>query len=355
MKNYLSTAGLLLITLLTSGVIRAQKQSIDQLDSDMDVLKFVKEMNYDAKRAPQWKFFYLTEGNEWQSYFNFSDQQKATYQGQNQAPKWIKTDLNEDGKTDLVISGYIAKRPRDWATATFKVLVFLSQPGKGYVEANIIPAKTEKFPTYFDQININGKNYLKINHWLSQGTPAGLPFSSDTTYYSAYWDSFLNYHQKGLRKSAITHINYKAMEDNLGSYHALDIDLISGKKTNMEIQVKSAKQKEPDINRARLAQPLWVHMDTLIRSSYVTGVKKADTTICSHDFNSEELPIYLTVTYADGHTETIQDYNTGASYSMMTIYNCMENIIQNVFAQLQRRQELMSSMISGALDGALAF
>ena len=355
MKKYLSQAGILLMILLISGVLRAQKQSIDQLDSDSAVLRYVKEMNYQAIKAPQWRFFYLTSGDEWAAYFNFSDQELAAYQSQRQAPKWIKTDLNQDGKTDLVVSGYIAKRPGDWATATFKVLVFLSQPGKNYIEANIIPAKTEKFPTYVSQLKINGKNYLQINHWLSRHTPEDLPFTSDTTFYSAYWDSFLNYHQKGLRSSAITHINYKVMEDKEGSYHGLDIDLISGKKTNMEIIVKGAKQKQPDINRARLAEPLWVHMDTLIRSSYVIGTQKGDTTVCSHDFNSEELPTYLSVTYADGHTETIQDYNTAASYSMMTIYGCMENIIQNVFAQLQRRQELMSSVIGGALDGGLSF
>ncbi|SDZ88315.1 hypothetical protein SAMN05192529_103149 [Arachidicoccus rhizosphaerae] len=355
MKKYLSKAGILLITLLTSGVISAQEPSIDQLDSDSAVLRYVKTMNYEAKKAPQWKFFYLTQGDEWASYFNFSEQQQASYQSQQQPSKWIKTDLNHDGKTDLLVSGYIAKKPGDWATATFKVLVFLSQPGKNYIEANILPAKTEKFPTYIQQINIKGNNYLKINHWLSQNSPGDLPFISDTTYYSSYWDVFLNYHQQGMRASAITHINYKAMEDKEGSYHALDIDLISGKKTNMQIIVKGAKQKEPDINRARLAEPLWVHMDTLIRSSYVTGIQKGDTTLCHPDEHSEALPVYLSITYADGHTETIQDYNSGATYSMATIYNCMESIIENVFAQLQRRQELMSSMISGAIDGALSF
>ncbi|GAB3367107.1 hypothetical protein GCM10027566_39430 [Arachidicoccus ginsenosidivorans] len=350
MKRYLSKAAILLTALLTSGLTWAQDLTIDQINSDDAALLYVKQMNYDAKQAPQWKFFYLTTGNEWQSYYNFSNQQIAAYEQQTQATKWFKTDLNGDGKTDLIVSGYIAKRPGDWATATFKILVFLSEQGKNYTEVNILPENSDKYPAYFNQLTLNNKHYIQLSRWLIQNNASELPYQQDTVTFSKYWGSFLNYHKRGMRSSDITSINYKVMEDLAGSYHALNIDLLSSKKTNMEIIVKNAKEKVPDINKARLAKGLWVEMDTLIRSSYVVGRKKGDTTFISHENNNEQLPTFLTVTYADGHTETVQDYSPGASYSMMNIYNCMENIIQNVFAQLQRRQEILSSMISGGLD-----
>jgi len=350
MKKYLSKAAILLTALLSVSFSWGQELTIDQINSDDAVLLYVKQMNYDAKQAPQWKFFYLTTGNEWQSYYNFSQQEIADYQSKAQSSKWIKTDLNHDGKTDLIVSGYIAKRPGDWATATFKILVFLSGQGKNYTEVNLLPENSDQYPAYFNQVTLHNKHYIQLNRWLIQNNHPGAPFQQDTLSFSTYWESFLNYHEQGLRPSKITSISYKVMEDLAGSFHALNIDLLSTKKTNMEIIVKNAKEKVPDINKARLAKGLWVEMDTLIRSSYVKGRQKGDTTVVSQEYNRDQLPTFLTVTYADGHTETVQDYGQGATFSMMNIYNCMENIIQNVFAQLQRRQEILSSMIGGGLD-----
>ena len=129
-----------------------------------------------------------------------------------------------------------------------------------------------------------------------------------------------------------------------GKWASLNIDLMSTKKTNMEIITKNASEKTPDINKARLARQLWIHMDSLIRSSYLTGRLNGDTIIAHRDFNSQQLPTYLTVTYTDGHKETYQDYGNGSTYSLCNIYSCMEHIIQNVFDQLQRRQMMLNSM-----------
>lgn len=350
MKSYLTKAGLLLMALITVATGFGQHLTIDQINSDSLALRYVKEMNYDAKTAPQWKFFYLTTGQEWQSYFNFSEQEVQEYQEQTHAQKWLKTDLNADGKPDLIVSGYIAKKPGDWATATFKVLAYISQSGKSYAALNLLPDGIDKYPAYFSEVQVENKSFLKLTKWQVRDQVSHLPFQSDTLRFSPYWDSFLNIHQTKMRSSEIAQINYKVMEDLKGSYHALNIDLETTKKTNMDIIIKRATEKEPDINKARLAKELWVQMDTLIRSSYVTGRLKGDTTVIHHDLNSEQLPIFLTVTYKDGHKETIQDYGAGATYSVMTIYSCMENIIQNVFDQLQKRQWMLNSFIDGALE-----
>ncbi|UAY54836.1 hypothetical protein [Arachidicoccus terrestris] len=347
MKRYLYKTGILLMALFGAAGSYGQKLTIDQINSDSAALRYVKEMNYDVKSAPQWKFFYLTSGDEWQSYYNFSNSEIDKYSQQTQSKRWLKTDLNSDGKTDLVVSGYIAKRPGDWATATFKILVYLSQSGKSYTAFNLLASGSDHAPAYFNEIQVAGKHYLQLHRWQSQDELNHQPYQSDTIRYSSYWGSFLNFFQKGIRHSEISSISYKVLEDFDGSYHALNIDLETTKKTNMEIVVKRSTEKEPDINRARLAKDLWVHMDTLIRSSYAMGRVKGDTTIVHHDINSEQLPIYLTVIYKDGHKETIQDYGNGANYSVITIYACMENIIQNVFDQLQRRQELINGMLDG--------
>lgn len=347
MKRYLYKTGIVLMAFFVGAASYGQKLTIDQVNSDSSALRFVKEMNYDVKSAPQWKFFYLTSGDEWQSYFNFSNNEIDKYRQQIKTKRWLKTDLNGDGKPDLVVSGYIAKKPGDWATATFKILVYLSQSGKSYAALNLLALGSDHSPAYFNELQIAGKNYLQLNRWEIQDELTHQPYQSDTISYSSYWGSFLNFGRKGIRHSDISSISYKVMEDRDGSYHALDIDLETTKKTNMEIIVKRSTEKEPDINRARLAKDLWIHMDTLIRSSYVMGRVNGDTTVVHHDINSEQLPIYLTVIYKDGHKETIQDYGNGANYSVMTIYACMENIIQNVFDQLQRRQELINGMLDG--------
>lgn len=348
MKKYLSNKAALLLTALLAGAASyGQKLTIDQINSDSAALRYVKEANYDARHAPQWKFFYLTSGNEWQSFFNFSNTEAAALLRQAPSTNWFKADLNGDGKNDLVVSGYIARKPQDWATATFKILVYLSQSGKNYAALNLLSSGSDQYPAYINQIQVNGKNYLQLNRWQIQDEAGHKPYQSDTITYSSYWESFLNVHAQGMRKSAITKISYKVMEDQQGSYHALNIDLESTKKTNMEVVVKRAKEKEPDINKVRLAKELWSRMDTLMRSSYATGKIKGDTTVVEHDVNSEQLPIYLSVTYKDGHKETVQDYGIGATFSYMTIYSCMENIIQNVFDQLQRRQELINGMLEG--------
>lgn len=346
MKKYLSKTVILLLLAFVSAVSSAQELTIDQIDSDSSVVKYIKQMNYDSKLAPQWNFFHLTTGKEWRAYFNFSREQIAQYQNIIPRSSWLKTDLNQDGKTDLVVSGYIARKPGDWSTATFKVLVFISAEGKRYVEVNLLSEKSEKYPAYVSPLTDGSTKYLKVNQWLAQNGPDGLPYQNDTTYYSKYWDSFLNFQSQGLRSSKITSISYKVMEDLDGSYHGLNIDLLTTKKTNMEVVVKNAEEKEPDIHRARLASDLWVHMDILIRGSYVLGRQIGDTTLIARDFNHQQLPTYLTVTYSDGHQETIRDYSPGANFSMMAIYDCMENIIQNVFRQLEQREEIMESLLS---------
>ena len=351
MKTYLLKAAVLLATLPVALAARSQKQiKIEDINTDSLALAFVKQSNYDPESGPQWKFFYLSSGKEWQSYFNFSKEDKAKYWEQQNTFRWLKTDLNLDGKADLVVSGYIAKRPENWATATFKILAFVSQPGSQYAEVNLLTGDDGKYPAYFSQLLINGQRHLLLERWKIGDQIANRPYLRDTVDFSTYWNGFVNYTQRPLRMAEISSIDYKVMEDLEGSYHGLFIDLQTTKKTNMEVRTLSAGEKTPNINRARLAADLWTHLDTLVRGSYVTGRKKGDTTVMHHDFNSQQLATYLTVVYKDGHKEVIQDYGDGGTYSLMNIYSCMEHIIQNVFEQLERREMFLNSMIDGSFD-----
>lgn len=348
MKRYLYKASLLLLAIFAAAASYGQL-TIDQIDSDSAALRYVRQMNYDAKAAPQWKFFYLTTGNEWASYFNFSESEIAKYQQKMPTKSWLKTDINGDGKTDLLVSGYIARKPGDWGTATFKILAFLSQPGKRYAELNILTKESEKYPAYIEPALAAGKSALALYRWqVHQGKKGDQPYISDLLGYNTYWDSFVDITDKPMRNAEIQYVSYKMMENVDGSYHAVNIDLLTTKKNNMEVVVNSASAKEPETHKARLTKDLWSHMDTLLRNSYVTGQVNGDTTVVRHDFNSTQLPIYLTIVYKDGHKQTIQDYDNGANYSIITIYSCMENIIQNVFEQLQNRQMLLNSMIGGS-------
>lgn len=347
LKSILSLLGLVLI-----GPVMAQL-TVDQVNNDSLALTFVKQQNYSKNEAPQWKFFYLTTGQEWKSYFNFSAAQTSQLTSEMHSMNWQKADINGDHKMDLIVSGYIARRPGDWSTATFKLLVFLSQSGKGYQELNLLTENAEKFPAYFDLIRLQQKDFIRLFRWQlpeqgqTQQQAQQQPYQIDTVSYSNFWSAFINQHEAGLNRKQIQMIVYKAQEDAGGAYHALTIFNSSEKKTNIEISTWQPKEKTPSNYKARLSKTLWEQLDTLSRSIQVAQVPGGDSVILNHRFNSQDLPVTLTLHFQDGSTQKIVDYGAQGSFTLMTVYGCMENIIQNVFDQMQQRQQIIQSLSDG--------
>ena len=320
----------------------SQDITISQINSDADVLAFVKQENYDKATAPQWNHFYLTDGTEWKSYYNLSKHQIDSIEQNAPTLRWQKADLNMDGKPDLVVSGYIARRPEDWSTATFKLLVFFSDRGNGSVEMNLIDDKLDKYPAYFNIVSLDDdRQYLQIYRWHTGNSTLAntAPLRSDTLQYNDVLDYFVQ-RSAYLNPLDIQRIDYHVQENLNGAYHLLSLGNINDKSFPINISL-AQPGRNPDSYKARLTKTLWNNIDTLARSIRFAG----DSIVYDNDtYANNKLPITLTIQFKDGTKKIVRDYDADASFTLMTIYQVFEEIINNTLDMYQQRQQQMQQM-----------
>ncbi|MDE1192464.1 MAG: hypothetical protein PW786_10035 [Arachidicoccus sp.] len=329
----------------TSGFSQSEI-SVSQISSDADAIVFVRQQNYDKETAPQWNHFYLTEGNEWQSFYNLSKAQIDSLHRDMQTFRWQKADLNRDGKPDLIVSGYIARRPGDWSTTTFKLLVFLSQRGNDYQEMNLIDDKLDKYPAYFSLVNIENQNYLQLYRWhIDSKAAENIPLRSDTLTYNATLGYFV--HLSGyLNPLTLQRIDYDVQENTGGSHHHLSIENMNGASFPMSITFVRPEQTKPEIFKAKLTKLLWNNLDTLVRNIQFTG----DSIIYNDETEGDKLPITLTLQFSNGSKKVIIDYDADASYTLMTIYQVFEDIINNTLDLYEQRQQQIQQNVFSDWD-----
>lgn len=318
--------------------------TVDQVHSDSTALAFVQQQNYSKEHAPQWHFFYLTTGNEWQSYYNFSQQRTQELAAEMHAFKWEKADFNGDGKPDLLVSGYIAKKPGDWATATFKILAFQSLAGKGYAQYNLLTENAEKYPAYMDFIRLDNHNFIRLFRWQLPDKRADRPYQLDTLTFDPYWSSFINVHDATLRRKDIQKIEYRSQEDLQGSYHGLTLDNSNEKRTQAIVALWQKGEKEPETYKAKLTKGLWANLDTLIQKVQPTSFSTNDSVVIHPKVNATDLPVTLTIYFKDGSHKKIIDYGGESTFTLMTVYGCMESITENVLLQVQQRQQMLQGL-----------
>ncbi|ANI88178.1 hypothetical protein A9P82_01930 [Arachidicoccus ginsenosidimutans] len=330
-----------IIFLVENIYAHSQNITVQQVNSDADVLAYVKQENYDKDNAPQWNHFYLTDGTEWKSYYNLSTQQVASVEENMQHTSWQKADVNGDGKPDLIVNGYIARRPKDWNTSTFKLLVFLSQRGNGYVELNLIDDQLDKFPSYFDVLPSDTVNYLKVYRWQPDADAAlKLPLKIDTLRYHNMLDNFVNYSQYLYEKN-IQKIDYLVKDFQPDTYKELSVEKLNEKYANVVISIMQPDSKTPSTFKARMTTALWGSVDSLMRSIPLRG----DSTVYNSSIQDEKLPIVTTIYYTDGSKKIIKDYDGDVSFSLMTLYQTFETIIGRTLDEYQQRQQRISEFM----------
>lgn len=333
----------LIFAVLSTGVM-SQNITIDQINSDADVLAFVKQENYDKETAPQWDHFYLTNGNEWKNYYNLSTGQIDSVDQNMTTFRWQKADLNMDGRPDLVVSGYIARRPADWSTATYKLLVFFSDRGNGSIEMNLIDDKLDKYPAYFNIISLGDNlQYLQIYRWHTGDNNAlvnAVPLRADTLKYNDVLDYFVQ-RSTYLNPSGVLRINYQVQENLNGAYHVLSLENINDKSFPINISLIEPGKTTPDKYRARLTKQLWNNIDTLARNIRIGK----DSIVYDNDtYAGNKLPIILTIYFKDGTKKVVKDYDADASFTLMTLYQVFEEIISNTLDMYQQRQQQLLQM-----------
>lgn len=336
MKHFLC-----ILTFSLLGVTAFSQLKVSEITSDSLALKFVREVNYSKTQAPQWNHFYLTEGTEWNAYYNLTKEQQSKVLETNHYLNWAKADLNNDGKEDLIVGGYIARRPGDWSTATFKVLLFLSQKGNLYTEQDLLDDQSAKYPAYFSLTPLNGKDYLTMYRWRIDISDKNrsLPVKIDTLNYSNPIDAFVNYY-KALQQPDIVKIQYKAFDDFTGSYHEAVLENSDKKRIDLSIYTKQSTETKPQLLKAKLSEGLWMQLDTLSRSLPKIGNQANH----QQQLKKDALPTELTIYYADGVNVKFIDYGEETSYTLSAINQVFESIIQNTFDQMAQRQQYINQM-----------
>lgn len=321
--------------------VNAQYNRIEDIKSDSDALNYIIAQNYSPNLGPQWKFFHLNEGDEWNDFYNFNQNQIAKINDHFKFSKWAKADLNQDGIDDFIVSGYIAKSAKDWKTATFKLLIFFSQSSasrvKTYVEMNVLPTVMEKYPAYFNVLTINGKSYLELISWRNNILPGenNLPYSCDTLGINHTLGGFNNYYEKGLSPIAVSKLIYKYTTDDKGSYVSLTLSDKEKKGIEAIITSKDASIKNPDINTTRIRNLPWAAFDSLARSI------NNPVLILNTDQHDQQLqdPVDISFFYVDGTSHTIHVNRQDASFSLNALFYCCDAIIQNYYNRLEQQRE----------------
>lgn len=337
------------IGLILSGSNGIAQMTIAQIASDSDVVDFVKQQNY-SKGAPQWNHFYLTDGMEWNNYFNLDTPQNVLTGLQGNVNSWKKVDINSDGKMDLVVSGYIARQPGDWTTAVFKVLVFLTTEKKNtYDKLNLLTDDIERFPAYFSTLSVGDKNLIQLFYSQNDNTVKnGRPYTVDTLRYYSFVKNFIDY-TGNLYPKELQKIDYFVKDAMSDAYHRVTIEKRLDGKCFISYTIKDADSRNIESHTLKIRNSFFQSLDSLARQYTVNG---NEITINDED-DTGITPVQTTIWYNDGSKKTIKDYGGINNYTLLAIYQTMEGAMRTAVNKIENRNEFWGELIGGVAGGLL--
>ncbi|HEY0297816.1 MAG TPA: hypothetical protein VGB84_01220 [Arachidicoccus sp.] len=316
---------------------------LSQINSDGLVLQFVKQKNYSTD-APQWNHFYLTRGDEWKDYANLEQNREREIAQLLPSKSWLKSDLNGDGKDDLMVSGYVARSMGDRSDAVFKMLVFLSTAKKNdYDEVDLLNEASNNFPAYCDVILVDNVPFIRLYKWiLPKDEAVNSPVEVDTLQYNSFVKNFVNY-AAVLYPSGIRRIDYSVKDDPSGSYHSVNIVKMPGNNYTIQVILQPSGNKKPETHSLRIKKDLFNNVDSLVRHLHI----RDSSTILDADDSSENLPIGTTIYYVNGTKKIIHDYGQNADYTLLAIYKTMEDAMSVTLQRIENRNEFWGELIEG--------
>ena len=327
---------LILAYTLFLGIAYAQRSSVQNVNSDSTAKWFVTKTNYDKQNAPEWQYFRLTTGNEWKRFYNLGKATSEKIGQSEQYLKWLKTDLNHDGKLDLVVSGVIGQ-----AGGSYKLLVFLSEEDSNeYTQYDLISEAEKSYPAYFKEVKSDdGQSMLEITHWLpgSESTPDA-PYTKDTVVYKSGY--FLNYNPTPTTDSVVRVI-YTVREPDGGYRKAIFIPRKNGDATGMLID-KLSEVKDTSKTKVRIAQETYKDLLDIIKYADVKSLR-SEYELPPIMATSDVQMVQLVVEYKDGSSKIITDNGGNGTYSLFAIYDWIEEIYSQVYEQMQQRQQQQRS------------
>lgn len=337
----------IILILVVSGSFA--QMSIGQINSDSDIIVFIRQQNY-SKDAPQWNHFYLTNGTEWHNYFNLNVRQNELTGRLVNLQSWKKADINNDGKMDLIVSGYIASQPGDWSTAVFKVLVFLATGKKNnYDKLNLLTDDIDRYPAYFEIITLNDRNLMQLCYSKNMNASKDeQPISVDTLQYNSFVKNFINYSNKPYPK-AIQKVDYLVKDATSEAYHCVTLEKKQSGKCFVTYFAKDAGSNSIETHTLKIRNDYFQSLDSLVRQY---TVENSEIVISNEDDTSSS-PVVTTIVYNDGSRKIIRDYGGVNNYTLLAIYQVMENSMQTVVNKIENRNEFWGGFVGGVAGSLL--
>lgn len=308
----------------------AQKK-IEKLESDDDVVKFVKIYFANKENPdPTWKNFQLVDGNEWQGLYNLSQKMSDSLTAL-KVVKWQVIDFNFDKKQDLIVSGKIPHGSNN----EFVLLAFLSNEDGDYDVKSLVPSEYQTFPYYFSlmslpKINVPGIRIVKWFPDINNESPNGYPFTVDTLGFAQeYLVNFNPRPDSALFKTVkFESLNYD------GKRTIVTIDhLDRGNSSPFTIIYYGNKPNDSTVINGKITMELYAQLLSTINYS---GFKELPN---QYQSNSNWPQTYiLDVTYADGTTKRVHDYSGGGTYTLSAIYSWYDWLIDYSNQSLQQRR-----------------
>ncbi|PZP44003.1 MAG: hypothetical protein DI598_14995 [Pseudopedobacter saltans] len=232
---------LFLIGLFSNGF--AQKK-VEKLKSDADVVKFAKSYFHDFDDTDHWKYFKLVTGDEWKGIYNIGKHLEDSLQNNLKYIGWVKTDLNNDKKEDLIISGYFEYKNQP--DREYDVFVFQSDINGQYMLKRLKVSDQENYPIYLSELIFGGskkKTVLRLIDWAPNvAMNSTLPFTQDSVF--SFGKFYINYNSQPLNEW-ITTVDFRINRD-AGLYSKIslsEMDSIAAGEINMSYLINNSWQK----------------------------------------------------------------------------------------------------------------
>ncbi|QES87974.1 hypothetical protein [Rhizosphaericola mali] len=339
---------LVIIFSFASSIVFAQKQ-VEKLETDEDVLKFVKDYFKDDNEH-NWKDFHFANGTEWKNVYNLSKTVSDSIQANMHFSKWFTEDVNQDGKLDLIVTGDISDP--NAPESNFTLLVFVSQKNRSYNVYNMEHSEEANFPLYANAILIGKKSIpgLRIVNWspnINRPSNAEYPYFVDSVAFSNNY--FLNYntHPDALRIKSITYTQAGSI-GNLSKLVLLNMD----ENRQATWRWTSYNGKDSSTLKGRVTVDVYSKLLALIN---YTNFSQLPSQLLSQNNDASANTIYFTVEYSNGTIKRLTDRSGFTSYSLSAVYGWCDGLVEDIQQQLQARQNNYNQMSSWGMDDGWGF
>ncbi|QES87973.1 hypothetical protein [Rhizosphaericola mali] len=284
------------------------QRRVESIKDDKTAIKFIKNYFYDDYNY-DWNKFHLIKGDEWTGLFNISKHLEDSLIANQKYLGWVKLDMNEDKKEDLIVSGYFSDK--DIPEPEFGLFVFLSRKD-GYYDVHDLKFSDQKtYPLYISEtIFMDNKiPMIRLIDWAPDAMKLNnLPFAVDTVFHFDKY--FINYNSHPLANWVQSvQMDIKNQEGIHTKLSITDMDSVSIGKINLEYLRGNKWNKII----GKLYPDIYIGLDQLINYGLTTSDFAINVTGNYMDEN------YLSIKFLNGKAVSLSNFTTRNRYTFDAI------------------------------------